>query len=592
MTDVERERPSAVEVAGPHRDMLASAVSVAGRRAMGWLTVSAAASVALAIVELGLAVFLQLFLKRLGILNQDIETSRWFGGGVPSAAGLAVGLCVLALVRSGGQFAVAQSAIISMEVISARLRRVALWEMLLRPSRRLVTAASVNARVGDLAAKASQFCFAASLVVSSGVQAVALAAVMYAIASGETLVALAGLGILGVLVLRVGQITRRVVASVPSHLRVLAEGIERVARNMVLVRILRTQRLEHRRLVTSVDLYEGFLVHAGYLGSLLNALTPFAGVLLILVLVGASQRVFHTPGITLLSFLYLFVRFVQALSATVSQFASCNATWPSFKDNLDYVASFADAEVDAAMDAGRGSAAADDARLSAGGTAPAINVHGLTFAYPGVPDDVLRDISVDVAQGSQLAIVGPSGCGKSTLLALVLGLQDPTRGEIRVGGRAPADFFDDPEVRVGYVGAEAFLIAGSIRENLRYGVATTAGDDALWAALDRARLRGTVEALPGGLEYPIAEDGSGLSAGQKQRLCLARALVNEPHVLVLDEASANLDADTEREVAASLRTLRGVCTTIVVSHREGILEFADQTVILAKPSSREPVASA
>jgi ABC-type multidrug transport system fused ATPase/permease subunit len=590
MTEVERERPPVANVTGPQMGMLASAVSLAGRRAVAWLTAAAAAAVALAIVELGLSVFLQLFLKRLGILNQDVETSRWFGGGVWSAAGLAVGLCVLAVVRSGGQFAVGQSAVISMEVISARLRRLALWEMLLRPSRRLVPAASVNARVGDLAGKATQFCFAASLVVSSGVQAAALACVMFVVASGETVVALVGLGILGGLVLRVGQMMRRVVASVPSHLRVLAEGIERVARNMVLVRILRTQRLEHRGLVTSVDSYERFLVHAGYLGSLVGALTPFAGVVLILVIVGASQRVFHTPGITLLSFLYLFVRFVQAVSSAVSQFGTCNATWPSFKDNLDYVGSFAPAEVDAAMGAGRGSAGAVDRRLSTGGRAPAINVHGLTFAYPGAPDEVLRDISVDVPEGSQLAIVGPSGCGKSTLLALVLGLQDPTRGEVRVDGRTPADFFDDPEVRVGYVGAEAFLIAGSIRENLRYGVATTAGDDALWTALEHARLRATVEALPGGLDYPIAEDGSGLSAGQKQRLCLARALVNEPHVLVLDEASANLDAATEREVAASLRTLRGVCTTIVVSHREGILEFADQTVVLAKPSSGEPVA--
>lgn len=588
MTQVVHGRLTSAQPQKPHRGLLASVVSVTGRRAMGWLVVSALASVMLAFVELGLAVFLQLFLKGLGILNQDVDTSRWFAG-VPSPTALALGLCLLALVRSGGQFAVAQSAIISMEVISARLRRVALWEMLLRPSRRLVTAASVNTRVGDLAAKATQFCFAASLVVSSAVQAIALAAVMFAAASGETLVALFGLGAVGAFVLRVGQITRRVVASVPSHLRVLAEGIERVARNMVLVRILRTQRLEHRRLVTSVDSYERFLVHAGYLGSLLNALTPFAGILLILVIVGASQRVFHTPGITLLSFLYLFVRFVQALSATVSQFASCNATWPSFKDNLDYIGSFTDAEVDTAMDVGRGTSAGVERRLSTAGTPPSIGVHGVTFAYPGAEADVLRDISVDVAAGSQLAIVGPSGCGKSTLLALILGLQDPTRGEVRIAGRAPAGFFDDPEVRVGYVGAEAFLIAGSIRENLRYGVATTADDAALWSALERARLRATVEALPGGLEYPIAEDGSGLSAGQKQRLCLARALVNEPHVLVLDEASANLDADTEREVAASLRTLHGMCTTIVVSHREGILEFADQTVVLSKPRQADPV---
>jgi ABC-type multidrug transport system fused ATPase/permease subunit len=569
----------------------AGLASLLGRRAIAWLGFAIVASVVLALVELGLALFLQLFLSRLGILNQQVEASRWFGG-VPSPPALALGLCVLALVRAGAQFVVGQSAIMSMEVISARLRRIALWEMLLRPSRSLVTAASVNARVGDLAAKATQFCCASSLLVSTGVQIVALAAVMFATARGETVIAIIGLGVLGTVVVRVGRIMRRIVATVPSHLHALAEGIERVARNMLLVRILRTRTVEHHRLVASVDAYEGFLVRAGLLGNVVAAATPFAGVLLILVLVAASQRVFHTPGITLLSFLYLFVRFVQALAAAVAQFGSCNATWPSFKDNLDYVGSFSVDEIHAAMDLGRGEGASSERQLSAGGEPPTIRIHGLTFAYPGTCVDVLRDISVDVPKGSQLAIVGPSGCGKSTLLALLLGLQEPTAGEITVGDRAPVDFFDDPAVRVGYVGADAFLIAGSIRENLRYGVATTATDEDLWAALDRARLRTTVEALPGRLDYPIAEDGSGLSAGQKQRLCLARALANRPHVLVLDEASANLDAATEREVAASLKDLRGACTTVVVSHREGILEFADQTVVLTKPRSEEEGPSA
>jgi ABC-type multidrug transport system fused ATPase/permease subunit len=392
--------------------------------------------------------------------------------------------------------------------------------------------------------------------------------------------------LLALLVLRLNRITRRVSAHVPVELRVLTEGIERVARNMTLVRVLRTEKIEHRRLATAIDAYARHLVHAAYLANFSGSLTPFVGILLIIVIVAASQGLVHTPAITLLSFLYLFVRFVQTLTNVVAQFSMCNTMWPSFKDSLEYVARFHADEIDAAMKmdealVGR----AVERAPSEGGEPPAIEVRSVSFAYRGSTAEVLRDVSAEVSSGSQLAIVGPSGCGKSTLLGLVLGLFEPTAGTIGIGGRTPADYFRDPKVRVGYVGAEAFLVAGTIRENLRYGLSTKADDEDLWAALADAQLRTTVEELPGRLDYPIAEDGSGLSAGQKQRLCLARALLGRPHLLVLDEVSANLDTDTERAIAESLKALRGKCTTILVSHRKGILTYADRIIDLEAVNS-------
>jgi ATP-binding cassette subfamily B protein len=119
-----------------------------------------------------------------------------------------------------------------------------------------------------------------------------------------------------------------------------------------------------------------------------------------------------------------------------------------------------------------------------------------------------------------------------------------------------------------------------VRDNLRYGLQHDVEDASLWEALDRAQLRRVVERLPGGLDYAISEDGSGLSAGQKQRLCLARALLTKPLVLVLDEVSANLDVETERALAESLRDVRGTSTTIVVSHRKEFIKYADETLDL------------
>lgn len=565
---------------GDARPFVSVALLTLGRRALAWLGLAIGASLCLALVELGISLFLQIFLKALGLLGTDVQTVNVFGVAELTPGRLTAILCVLALVRSTTLFLMSQGSNVAMEMITARLRRIAVFETLMHPDKRTVPAASVNARTGDLASKSAQFCASGSVFTSSAVQCLALAGVMFVVAFRESLIALTGLAAVGLLVLRINRATRRVSANVPRELRVLTNGIERTARNMTLIRAVRTERLEHRRLTTAIDAYARHLIRAALLSNFAGALTPFIGILLIIVVVATSQGVLHTPSITLLSFLYLFVRFVQVLSGAVQNFSICNTMWPSFKESIDYVRGFDPEHVRAAMQ--------EDERLvehatekpfSSGGEPPVIDIRGVHFRYPGGAE-ILHDVSTHIEKGSQLAIVGPSGCGKSTLLGLILGLHEPSRGAIRIGDREPRAFFDDPTTRVGYVGAEAFLVAGTIRDNLRYGLSTRATDDDLWRALEAAHLRSTVMGLEGGLEYPIAEDGSGLSAGQKQRLCLARALLSKPHLLLLDEVSANLDDDTEKAVAESLKALRGHCTTILVSHRQGILQYADHVIAL------------
>ncbi len=533
------------------RGIVANVLRLIGRRTLVALVVTVLASFVIAGVELGVATFLQLFLKSIGVLGADVHTP--FSDARPSAATLAIALGTIAIVRSLGLFLSQQSGYVAMEMINARLRRLAVWDMLLHPSRRVVPAAAINARVGDLAVKSSLFCYYAANLLGVGVQALALIPLMLFMAPGETLVALVGLGAVGVFVLWVNRRVRGITSNVPAELRVLTEGIQRVARNSLLVRILRTETIEHRRLTTSVDRYAGFMIRAGFLGSFAGSLPPFVGVLLILLIVGLSQAVFHSPGMTLVAFLYLLIRFVSGVanSATLSSSASTN--WPSFKDSLDYASEFDDDQLDAAMlPEGELVGRATERPKSSGGEPPAISVRDVHFRYPGGATEVLHGASVEIEKGSQLAIIGPSGCGKSTLLSLVLGLLEPSSGDIVVGGVVPTKYFSDPQVRVGYVGAEPFLIAGSIRENLRYGVSVEATDADLIAALESAAMRTVVERLPDGLDYVIGEDGGGLSAGQKQRLCLARA----PQPAARARArrrSANLDNQTEVEIADSLR---------------------------------------
>ena len=154
----------------PSRGFLANLAVTAGRRAIGWLVVSICASLALVVVELGISVFLQLFLRVIGLLNQDVKTPAFFGTDGLTPERLALGLCVLAFTRSVTLFFVGQSGNISMEMITARLRRIAVWETLLHPAKISVPAAAVNARVGDLANKGSQFCYAGSMFIAAAVQ--------------------------------------------------------------------------------------------------------------------------------------------------------------------------------------------------------------------------------------------------------------------------------------------------------------------------------------------------------------------------------------------------------------------------------------
>ena len=201
------------------------------------------------------------------------------------------------------------------------------------------------------------------------------------------------------------------------------------------------------------------------------------------------------------------------------------------------------------------------------------------FGY--APDrPVLHDLSLRIAAGTTTAIVGPSGGGKSTLADLLIGLHRPDTGAISVDGRVlDATWLQSWRSSIGYVPQDAFVFHASVRDNLR-ATCPAASDDDLWQALGDASAKGFVERLPEGLDTVLGDRGVRISGGERQRIALARALLRRPAVLVLDEATSNLDVDNERRVQAAVESLRGRLTIVMIAHRLTTVRSADRIHVL------------
>ncbi|MEV7795347.1 thiol reductant ABC exporter subunit CydD [Streptomyces sp. NPDC087512] len=213
-----------------------------------------------------------------------------------------------------------------------------------------------------------------------------------------------------------------------------------------------------------------------------------------------------------------------------------------------------------------------------------LSFDGVSVRYPGRSADAVSAVSLDVAPGETVALVGPSGAGKSTLLHALLGFVGPSEGRISIGGADLADI--DPaqwHSRVAWVPQRPHLFAGSVAENVRLA-RPEADDDAVRRALRDAGALEFVDALPDGAGTVLGEDGAGLSAGQRQRLALARAFLADRPVLLLDEPTAALDGATEAEVVAAVRRLAAGRTVLLVVHRPALLEIADRVVRLEEPA--------
>jgi thiol reductant ABC exporter CydC subunit len=222
----------------------------------------------------------------------------------------------------------------------------------------------------------------------------------------------------------------------------------------------------------------------------------------------------------------------------------------------------------------------DPDRPEAPGPGAHLEIDDVTFTYPGGDVAALSNLSLGIPRGAKLAVVGPSGAGKSSLVHLLLRFWDPARGEIRLGRRPlSAMALEDLRSVIGVLPQRTELFTGTIRDNLALA-APDAGEDELDAAADRAGLSETIRALPDGWQTWIGEHGRQLSGGQRARLALARLVLRDPEIIVLDEPTTGLDPVTERRVMEALFELFERRTMVVITHRLVAMDRFDEIVVL------------
>ena len=200
---------------------------------------------------------------------------------------------------------------------------------------------------------------------------------------------------------------------------------------------------------------------------------------------------------------------------------------------------------------------------------------GKTFENTG--QATLKNINLEIKPGEFLCVVGKSGCGKSTLLNLIAGLEKPTEGKILMDGIDIEDLGPTWNKIIGYVPQMVYIVDDDVRHNIAFGEENKDIDDEkVWKALKMAQLDDMVRQLPAGLKTVVGERGIRFSGGQRQRLAIARALYRNPEILVLDEATAALDNETEKEVMKAIEGLQGTKTLIIVAHRLTTVRNCDE----------------
>jgi len=566
--------------------MIARARRFFGPRVLLYLGLGLAIGVLLFAIELAFAFGLQVFLVAIGALDaRTVSFPAWLPqSGLTAVLSFMIGVGAVRALLNAAQLYL--QGVVNEELIHRHKCFIARWALWSESASTAEMITYFNARTNAAGIWVSCLQVLAIQVTS----ALLLGFGLLQMAPLMTLATGAGLAVIALVL----TVTDRWALAAGEGISVEAETapsrLVMSLKNLLLLQILGTQGREERAIQGSLNRFRGHILAYFRVAAIKYAVPQIFGVVLICAIALASTRYGILLAGALVSYFYLLLRLIMMFSGLNQNISALVVNWPSASALLTWFEANSPDKFTPPTPA--------PARVAEGSPTPiGWKLSGVSFTYPHGERPVLEALDLLLPPGQTLVVVGPSGAGKSTLLSLMLGLVKPQEGKVEL-------LFDGSEPEpldlrraellhgIGYVGPESFLIEGTVLENLRYGLEQDVASEEIETALMKAEC-GFIHDLPRGVEHRLTEQGQGLSAGQKQRLCLARALLRRPRALILDEATANLDVETETKLAETLARLRRQMTIVVVTHRQALLSLADQTLTLGgRHSSRHQAQAA
>jgi ABC-type multidrug transport system fused ATPase/permease subunit len=537
------------------------------------------ASLVIFAFDLGFALALQRFFAATGLVALPASPP----GGIALAGAMAEGVALLALGAARAVFVwvagvLAGKCQVAVEVGSrARVARWALGTGSAAIGRVMTLYNDVT--VGSAAAVGNIFFLAG--------RAMLLLGTFGALLWYSPELTLAVLAVVAVAVPVHSLIDRRVKAASSRIQSSLAEAVDLTSaavKNSTFLRIHGLAGDEARRIGAAMESYGASSERFFSLSNARAGLPQMIGLVVLVAIAAKGGEWLGDDGSRVVAFLFLVLRLFQSLADVARITGNLLLNWPRLRTLWTWWTR------EHEPSSGAVAAAVDEEALAPRAGLPlGWRAEGVAFAWDPREPTAIRDLSLDIQPGLIAVVTGPSGAGKTSLLLLLAGLVAPTAGRLELvgpglGGTTPSAAGPGLLRSIAYVGPDPFVVPGTIRDQLMLGQPAEPGAAEIREALALAQC-GFVDRLALGLDHPVTEQGGGLSAGQKQRLSIARAILRKPAMLLLDEATSNLDAGTEAAVVAALASLRGRMTIVAITHRDAVLSIADQVVALGSPDA-------
>ena len=324
--------------------------------------------------------------------------------------------------------------------------------------------------------------------------------------------------------------------------------------------------------------YEDCFKKHHIVSSLKNAVPMFGGLLIVAGIAWLSIFYTHLPKMKLLSFFYIFIRLSQSMGLMAHTIANMRLHWEGFRNLYEWHINLKKLKARTLRKKAQNKISKMDLKNVWSNENISIYAECLSFGY-NKKKRLFKDLSFNLNKGDVFLIRGPSGTGKSTLIKLITGLDKPCDGSISINGHSTSSLLTILRDHIAYVGPEPYLVPGTVKENLVYGqnVIDNHEDEDMWEALKKAMLKNTIKGLPNALEEELNEQTQ-LSTGEKQRISIARAFLKKPKILILDEATANLDIPTEKRIIEQLDQMSKDLITIIISHKDSFNTISSKTL--------------